>query len=65
MNKYAPKLPLILLTVKKIDIENFDFVFFLFFFFSLELKSKVYDIIILTICQPNDCCTIRDYSLLG
>ena len=55
------KIPLILLTVEKIESENFDFVLlFLSSFFSFTLNSKTVRRIRM-ICTPNDCPTIRDF----
>ena len=52
--KYTPRVPSILLTVKKIGCENFDFVLF-----SITHNSKsVWHIQM--ICTPYNCSTIRD-----
>ena len=42
--KYSPRVPLLLLTVKKIERENFDFVLLLSSSFPSSITQKVYDV---------------------
>ena len=46
--KYSPRAPLILLTVEKIEHENFDFVFLVsflvFFFYFKHISEKLYGV---------------------
>ena len=69
--KYTPRVPLSLLTVKKIKSENLDYVVLLLLsqFLVLSLRHKymqkrIGHIYVQMIYTPNDCCTIRDFPFL-
>ena len=62
MVKYTPRVPLILLTVQKIECENFNLVLS-FYFLSFPhawLKNMPH---LQTTCTPNGCFTTRDFFL--
>ena len=61
---YSSKVPLLLLTVEKIECENFDFALFLLsFFFSMMHNSKSLQCI-WTIRTPNESASISDFPFL-
>ena len=60
--KHIPRVPLILLTVEKIEGENFDF---LSSFFFLTNNNPITVPSIQIICTPNNCSTIRDLPFVG
>ena len=64
--KYRPRVPLLLLTVEKIQCKNFDFVIVVplssFLFFIMHNSKSI--LLLRTIQTPNECTTIRNLRFL-